>query len=255
MAYLGQQKMGQGTPIPTTPSGDIDINALVGQLVDQRKDYVYDTKTLAPGFTFSGTPLRFFQVPIGQQDPDNGNIVKTEQETNMRTGGSFSPPYDFIMNNLGFYVCVGAELFDISTIFNQTRFEFKILQKIQFQGHLQRHPSGMGVSGMSTKDAQQNWINGIADPKAIWWFGDWRKYLPPQVNFTLDWFGNESYQNAYNASSVTSANLPASIRAKLFDTGQVTSVTSNPTLLSQAAGGNGIKLIALMNGVSNGPVQ
>ncbi len=256
MPYLGQQKMGQGTPIPINPStGDIDINALVGQLVDQRKDYVYDTKTLPPGYTFTGTPLRFFQVPIGQQDPDNGNIVKTEQETNMRSQGQFSPPYDFIMNNLGFYVCVGAELFDISTIFNLTRFEFKILQKIQFQGHLQRHPSGMGVSGMSTATGQQNWINGIADPKAIWWFGDWRKYIPPMVNFTLDWYGNESYQNLYNAASITSANLPASIKAKLFDTGIVTAVTSNPTLLTAAAGGNGIKLIALMNGVSNGPVQ
>jgi len=256
MAYLGQSKMGQGNVIPTNPAtGDIDINALVGQLVDQRKDYVYDTKTLAPGYTFTGTPLRFFQVPIGQQDPDNNNIVKTEQETNMRSQGQFSPPYDFIMNNLGFYVCVGADLFDVSTIFNLTRFEFKILQKIQFQGHLQRHPAGMGISGMSTATSQQNWINGIADPKAIWWFGDWRKYIPPQVNFTLDWYGNESYQNLYNAATTTSANLPAAIRSRLFDTGQVSAVTSNPTLLSQANGGQGIKLIALMNGVSNGPVQ
>ncbi len=254
-AYLGKTKTGQDTAIPFTASGDIDINALVGQLVDQRKDYVYDTKTLPPGYTFTGTPLRFFQVAIGQQDPDNGNIVKTEQETNMRTGGQFSPPYDFIMNNLGFYVCMGAELFDVSTIFNLTRFEFKILQKIQFQGHLQRHPSGMGISGMSTATGQQNWINGIADPKAIWWLGDWRKYIPPQVNFTLDLYGNESYQNLYNAASITSANLPALIRTRLFDTGQVTATTANPTLLSQAAGGQGIKLIALLNGVSNGPVQ
>jgi hypothetical protein len=160
--------MGQGTAIPVNPStGDIDINALVGQLVDQRKDYVYDTKTLPPGYVFTGTPLRFFQVPIGQQDPDNGNIVKTEQETNMRSQGQFSPPYDFIMNNLGFYVAVGAELFDIATIFNYSRFEFKILQKIQFQGHLQRHPAGMGISGMSVQTGQQNWVNGIADPKSI----------------------------------------------------------------------------------------
>ena len=253
--YLGKQTMGQGNPIPVQTDGTIDINALVGMLVDQRKDYVYDTKTLPPGYTFTGTPLRFFQVAIGQQDPDNGNIVKTEQETNMRTGGSFSPPYDFIMNNLGFYLCIGADVYDIATIFNMTRFEFKILQKIQFAGHLQRHPSGMGVTGMSTQGSQQNWLNGIADPRAIWWFGDWRKYIPPQVNFTLDWYGNESYQNLYNAATVTSTNLPASILAKQFTTGLITAVSSLPTLLTQAAGGQGIKLIALMNGVSNGPVQ
>jgi hypothetical protein len=181
--------------------------------------------------------------------------VKTEQQTNMRKGGEFSPPYDFIMNNLGFYVCIGANLYDIATIFNMTRFEFKILQKCQFQGHLQRHPSGMGVTGMSTATSQQNWINGIADPRAIWWFGDWRKYIPPTVNFSLDWYGNESYQNAYNAATTTSINLPSDILAKQFATGLVTAVTANPTLLPNTSGGNGIKLIALMNGVSNGPVQ
>ena len=44
MPYMGQSKMGQGNPIPVNPStGQLDINALVGMLVDQRKDYVYDT--------------------------------------------------------------------------------------------------------------------------------------------------------------------------------------------------------------------
>src|SRR5437870_4924662 len=242
-SYLGKTTMGQGTPLPFLPDGSLNINALVGQLVDQRKDYIYDTKTLAPGFTFASTPLRFFQVPISQQDPDNGNIVKTEQETNMRSAGQFSAPYDFIMNNLGFYVCIGADLFDISTLFNMTWFEFKILQKQQFMGHLQRHPAGMGISGHSTKSGQQNWVNGGVNPKDIWWFGDWRKYIPPLTSFGLNLYGGESYQNAYNAA--TSASLPADIRARLFDTGQVAATSSSPTLLSQPAGGNGIKLIAL----------
>ena len=194
-------------------------------------------------------------MPIGQQDPDNGNIVKTELETNMRSNGQFSAPYDFIMNNLGFYVAVGADLFDIATLFNSTWFEFKILQKQMFMGHLQRHPSGMGISGMSTDTKQQNWINGLPDPKAIWWFGDWRKYIPPLVSFTLNLYGNESYQNMYNASTTTSTNLPANILAKLFTPGIVSAVSALPTLLPASVGGNGIKLIAIMNGVSNSPVQ
>ena len=127
-----------------------------------------------------------FQVPIGQQDPYNGSQTKTEQETNMRSTGQFSAPYDFILNNLGFYVLAGANVFDIATIFNQGWFEFKILQKQQFMGHFQRHPSGMGVTGMTTATSQQNWINGIADPKAVWWFGDWKKYIPPLTSFTLN---------------------------------------------------------------------
>src|SRR5215469_7270178 len=177
--YMGQTRMGQGTPIPFNPDGSININSLVGQLVDQRKDYVYDTLTLAPGTTVSNTAYRFFQIPIGQPDPSNGSQIKTELETNMRSQGQFSAPYDFILNNLGFYFVVGTELFDIGTVLNTAWFEYKILQKQQFMGHLQRHPSGMGVSGMTTVTAQQNWVNGIADPKAVWWFGDWRKYIPP----------------------------------------------------------------------------
>jgi len=254
MAYMGQTKMGQGTAIPINPNtGDIDINALVGQLVDQRKDYVYDTLKLAPGTTVTSQPYRMFQVPIGQGDPYNGNIAKTEQETNMRSAGFFAPPYDFIMNNIGFYFLIGTELFDMATVMNLGWFEFKILQKQMFMGHLQRHPSGMGVSGYSTRTGQQNWLNGIADPKAIWWFGDWRKYIPPQVNFTLNINFTETYQQYYNAA--TTASLPADIKTRLFDTGQLSAVGTLPTLLSQAAGGNGIQLLCILNGISNGPVQ
>ena len=255
MPYLGRTTTGQGTPIPMSPSGNIDINALVGQLVDQRKDYVYDTLTLAPGATVTSQPYRMFQVPIGQADPYNGSQTKTEQETNMRSTGQFSAPYDFILNNLGFYFLVGANLFDIATICNMGWFEFKILQKQQFMGHLQRHPSGMGVTGMSSQTAEANWMNGIADPKAIWWFGDWKKYIPPLTSFSLNINFSETYGQFYNATAITGVTLPANVKAKLFDNGPLTSVNSLPTLLPASTGGNGIKLLCIMNGISNGPVQ
>lgn len=255
MAYLGRTTMGQGTPIPMTPSGNIDINALVGQLVDQRKDYVYDTLTLAPLTTVTSQPYRMFQVPIGQQDPYNGSQTKTEQETNMRSTGQFSAPYDFILNNLGFYVLAGANVFDINTFFNMGWFEFKILQKQQFMGHFQRHPAGMGITGMSTQHGQQNWLNGIADPKAIWWFGDWKKYIPPLTSFSLNINFSETYAQFYNAAAITSANLPSDVKARLFDTGVIGATTTLPTLLPNTAGGNGLKILCIMNGISNGPVQ
>jgi hypothetical protein len=196
-----------------------------------------------------------FQVPIGQADPYNGNQTKTEQETNMRSQGQFSAPYDFILNNLGFYVLAGADIFDISTIFNMGWFEFKILQKQQFMGHFQRHPAGMGIGGMTTVTAQQNWVNGMPDPKAIWWFGDWKKYIPPLTNFSLNINFSETYQQFYNAATTTSVNLPATVLAKLFASSVVTAVATLPTLLPNSLGGNGIKLLCIMNGISNGPVQ
>jgi hypothetical protein len=253
--YLGKSTMGQGTPIPVTSTGQLDINSLVGQLVDQRKDYIYDTLTFAPGATVTSQPYRMFQVPIGQSDPYNNNATKTELETNMRSAGQFSAPYDFILNNLGFYVLIGAQLFDILQLFNFAWFEFKILQKQMFMGHLQRHPSGMGISGYSTQPGEQNWINGIADPKAVWWFGDWKKYIPPLTSFTLNITFPETYAQLYNASGVTSATLPANIRAAIFDPTVLSATTNLCTFLPQVSGGNGIKLLSIMNGISNGPVQ
>ncbi len=254
MAYLGRTVTGGGQPIPMQ-GNNIDINSLIGQMVDQRKDYVYDTLTLAPGTTVTSQPYRMFQTPLGQPDPYNGSQTKTEQETNMRSTGQFSAPYDFIINNLGFYFLIGANLFDIQTVMNMGWFEFKILQKTQFMGHLQRHPSGMGVSGMSTATQQQNWINGIADPKAIWQFGDWRKYIPPLTSFTLEINFSETYAQFYNTTSVTGTPLPSDVKAKLFDTSVLSTTASLPTLLPASLGGNGIKLMCIMNGISNGPVQ
>jgi hypothetical protein len=45
------------------------------------------------------------------------------------------------------------------------------------------------------------------------------------------------------------------VKAKLFDNNVLTSVNTLPTLLPNTAGGNGIKLLCIMNGISNGPVQ
>lgn len=256
MAYLGNRNMGQGTPIPVDPrTGQMDINSLVGLLVDQRKDYLYDTLVLAPGATVTSQPYRLFQVPIGQSDPYNGNQTKTLNETNMRSAGFLAPPFDFIVNNLGFYIQIGANLFDIGTLMTMGRFEFSILQKVMFQGHFQRHPSGMGVTGMSTKTTEANWINGIADPKAVWHFDVWRKYIPPQVNFGLNIIFEETYAQLYNTTSITGTSLPASVKAKLFDNGPLTATASLPTLLPASTGGEGLRIMAILNGVSNGPVQ
>jgi hypothetical protein len=96
-------------------------------------------------------------------------------------------------------------------------------------------------------------MNGQADPRAIWYFGDWKKYIPPQTNFTLNINFGETFQQYYNAA--TSASLPASIRAAFFDNSYLTSTSTLPTLLPQAQGGNGIQLLCVLNGIANGPVQ
>jgi hypothetical protein len=261
MAYLGKNTMGDGkTPLPVVQTGplagSLDVNALVGQLVDQQKTYVYDTYKLPSGGTMPQQPVRMFQTPIGQPDPYNGGIPKTEQETNMSVGGQFSPPTDFILNNLGFYFLLGNQLFDIEQITNLVWFEFRILKKVLWMGHLQRHPSGMGYSGQSNVHGDHSWLNGVAEPQKVWHFGDWKKYIPPQVQFSLTLNSNVTYDNYYNVTGQNGAatNIPADIQTKLIATGQATA-SSRPTLQTQAQGGNGIQLLVILNGISNGPVQ
>jgi hypothetical protein len=244
--YMGRQTTGRGAPIPVNPqTGQLDINALIGQMVDRRKTYVYDTLKLAPGTTVSNTPYRFFQTPIGQQDPYNGNVAKTELETNMRSTGMFNPPYDMIINNLGFLFLAGNRVFDIEQIVNLGWFEFKILEKTMWMGHLWRHPPGAGLTGFSTRTTEAVWNNGNPAPDKVWLFRDYKKYIPPLVNFSLTLNFPETYNTYYNSS------LPNDVTTVL-GSGIGGSL---PTLSSTASGGNGIQIIAFMNGLSDGPVQ
>lgn len=252
--YMGASTMANGKPIPMVPgTNDPDINAIIANMLDRQKSYVYDTLKLPPGTTVSSTPYRFFQVPIGQPDPYNGNQPKTELETNMRSAGMFNPPYDMILNNLGFLFCFDNLVFDITTIMRMGWFQFKILDKTMFMGHLWRHPPGAGMSGMSTNTGEAVWNNGIPEPGAIWAFGKYGKYIPPLVNFRLELQFPEAFSVFFNAAT-TATNLPASIQAKLVTPGTI-AATALPTLLPQAAGGNGIQLIAFMNGIAGAPVQ
>lgn len=239
-----------GRNLPVNPKdGTLDINALLGGIVDARKTYVYDTLKLAPGATVVNTPYEFFRNPVGAPDPYNGGLVKTEVDTNMRDMGKFNPPYDMIVNNLGFLFVQGNLLFDIQQIVTLGFFEFKILEKRQWAGHLWRHPPGAGFTGATTRWFESAWSNGMPHPAAIWHFGDYKKYIPPSVGFSLTLSFPETYGQYYNSTNATT-NLPASVVARL---GAVQAQLA--TISPQGNGGNGIQLIAFMNGISNGPVS
>lgn len=260
--YLGGNKMGSGAPIPVIQNGplagQLDINALVANMVCQQKTYAYDTLKIPSGSTVAQQPYRLFQTQIGQPDPYNGGIVKTMLETNLTSGGQFSPPTDFILNNLFFYFLAGDKLFDIQQFINLCWFEFIVMKKVWWSGHLQRHPSGMGLTGLDNVTNDSNILNGVAEPSKVWHFGDWKLYIPPQVNFSLIIHFEESYDNFYNVTGQNgaAANIPADIQAKII-TPAVAGATasSRPTLLPQSAGGSGVQLMVGMNGISNGPVS
>ena len=245
--YMGRSQMGNGRPIPiNSATGQVDINALLANMVDRRKIYYYDTLKLAPGATVASQPYQFFKTALGQQDPYNGNAVKTLLETNLEgQGGQFNPPYDLILFNLGFFFWFQDRLFDINQIMQLSWFEFKILEKRMWWGQMQRHPAGMGLTGYSTQTGESVWTNGSVRPEDVWYFGDYKKYIPPLVNFSLTLNFPEIYNTYYNS------NLPAVLTAAL-GSGIGTSL---PALLPSGSGGNGVQLVAIMNGLSDSPVQ
>ena len=258
MAYLGATKMGSGAPIPMLPNGGLDINSLIGQMVCQQKTYNFDTLKIPSGTTVAQQPYRLFQTQMGQPDPYNGGIPKTALETSMSVSGQFAPPTDFILNNLFFYFLPGNQWFDIMQIINMGWFEFLVNKKVWWSGHLQRHPSGMGLSGFSNVAGDRSILNGVAEPSKVWHFGDWKLYIPPSVQFSLVIHFEESYDNFYNATGQggSANNVPADIQTKIIAPAVAgATAASRPTLLPQSAGGNGIQIIVGMNGISNGPVS
>jgi len=62
-------------------------------------------------------------------------------------------------------------------------------------------------------------------------------------------------RRSFLAAAVASIAAPA-LRPKstLFDTGVLSSTATLPTLKPASIGGNGVKLLCILNGISNGPV-
>lgn len=241
-----------GAPISPGASvnmGAADINALLGGIVDRKKWYWYDTLKFVPGATVVSTPYNWFQVGQGQQDPYNSNAVKTLLETNIAPpGGQFSSPYDIVLTNLGFKFAEDNMLYDIVQVTKYGYIEFKILEKTFFKGHTWRHPPGAGISGATSNTSEAVWNNGIPDPGAIYYFGQWSKYIPPLTNFSLTLTFFETVGMAMTGSNT------GTLGAKATAAGQ--SAAALPTFLNATSqGGNGIWLIAFMNGLSDGPVQ
>lgn len=247
--------MPQATPaltakagVSVSPASNADINALLGGIVDRKKWYWYDTLKLPPGTTVSNTPYSFFATAQGQADPYNASAIKTFLETNLvGQGGQFSSPYDMVLTNLGFKFATDNILYDMIQITKYGYFEFKILEKTFFKGHLWRHPAGAGIQGFSTQTAESAWTNGNPDPGAIYYFGQWSKYIPPLTTFSLTLQFFETVGVAMTGSTT------GTLGAKATAVGQ--SAAALPTLLTTNQGGNGIWIIAMMNGLSDGPVQ
>lgn len=218
-----------------------DINSLMAGWVD-RGAWTYYDRVIQPlsgnGSTYGGaagvlaqtyTP---FSVGLNKADAITG-INKTKNWTNLPNSGQFNPPRCLVLQRLGVYFEPTMLLADIELFLQNAFFEFKIDDKIFFEGLLEFHPAGMGLNGYSTQTGQAVWTNGIPTPHATRSFGNYAKYIAPLQNFSF------------------TVTLPSAIAVTLAGANP----GGAPTLTTANNGGSGLNAVFLMDGLTDRSVQ
>jgi len=155
----------------------VDINSILGGFVDRGIWQYYDTAVVAQGAS-TGTSQQFFSLPISP--------TKSKLLTNMTLGGQFPPPRCLILDNIGFYFSTTMLKADIDLWLDSCYMEFRIDDKIYFEGHLWKYAAGYGLVGVSTKTNESAWQVGSPSNQDNLRFGNYAKYIAPQQLFSLN---------------------------------------------------------------------
>jgi hypothetical protein len=188
-----------------------DINAVLSGFVDRGIWYYYDTATVAAGAS-TGTSIQFFSDPI--------SATKTKLLTNMVRGNTFPPPRCLILDNIGWYFSSKMLKADIDNMLDGCYMEFRIDDKIYFEGHLWKYATGCGLTGVSTQTAESVYTLGAPDIRAGLHFGDFAKYIAPLQQFSL------------------TLTFPTAV-----------------TMTAAANGGTGLRLVSVLDGLTDRAVQ
>jgi len=221
----------------------LDINSIMAGWVD-RGAWTYFDRVIQP---LSGTGANSaqlyqtytpFSVGINRPDAITG-INKTKNWTNLPNGGYFQPPRCLVLERLGVYFEQDMLLADVELFMKNAYFEFKIDDKIFFEGLLQFHPPGAGIGGFSTKSSESSWQNGLPTPHATRSFGKYAKYIAPLQNFSF------------------TVTLPSTMAVtnSIGGTTPGTNPGSTPTLSASSAGGTGLNIVFMMDGLTDRSVQ
>lgn len=247
--YQGRFIAGDSSrPVPTLASGALDVNSLIAMMVDRTPWQWYDTLKLAPGATVVNSYTLFAQ-PKGQPDQYSGNQTKTFVETNMTNGGMFTAPHDLLLQRIGFEIMFDTRLYDVVQIFKFSYFDLNIDEKVFYRAPLQFHPSGTGLTGVSTETGESTWVNGTPNPYATRGFGNYSRYIPPLMNFGVTIYFPETIGAATNTAAGATTNLSPEQIAN----GQTAAAL--PILSTQSQGGAGIWLKVILDGLTDRPVQ
>lgn len=170
----------------------LDINALLGNIVDQRRDSLYDRVRLKAGASLPST-ITCFQVPIGCPDQFDSSHVKTHADTNMYSGGQLEPPYDIIVRRFLFLFQPSVSEPDRNAVLANYHWEFRILEKI-----MARQPVLACAATGQPESLIENFGKSVFDEEhpisnidklgegVCWDLGmDHCKYIPPLVSFAV----------------------------------------------------------------------
>jgi|GEM_PF-3656928 len=185
-----------------TPTGLINManavgqgrntNAFVANMVDQEPFIYWDTLQ-SPTATQVPSTFFCFSIAVGQPNPANvGGIPNTKLQTNMQTANQFPPPRCILLNAMEFQYSSRMTKGDIDLIEDGAYFEFKISDKIFFEGYVRDLPAGAGLMGVTTNNGESVYTNGWPTPQGRRTFGSWSKYIPPLTRFSLNLFFNGS---------------------------------------------------------------
>ncbi len=181
-----------------------DINSIMAGWVDRGPWTYYDTLILAAGTQFAAT-YQLFANPIGSVDPNqSGTVVKTKLNTNMVRGNQFPPPRCLVLMQIGQYLSSTLLKADIDKFMDSNYLEFRIDDKIFWEGQPWQFPGGFGLAGVSTQTGQQVFTNGLPAPQYTRRYGGYSKYIAPlqQFSWTFNFPGTPPTLATTNAGGV-----------------------------------------------------
>lgn len=216
---------GQVIPAGNGPGG-VDINALIKGMVS-RDIWTYWYVLNIPAGTTVAQSYTLFNAVAGDIDPYNAGVTLSKVQTNMpsRANAGLAAPRDLVLDSIGTGFSSNTRLADQNAFLTNSYFEFKILDKVFFEGPLTLFPSGTGLMGFSDITGEGVWQNGQVGIHNRKRFGDYSKYIAPLMQFSFIIY----FPQASNLFTTLAAGSPTF--------------------------GNGISLRVDLNGLTDRPVQ
>jgi len=185
------------TNVPVSASGAVDMNALIQGTADRVTGNYYYTLKLAAGTTMNAQ-YNLFNAALGDPDPypltsltpGTSAPMLSKVETNIpaKSSSGLPIPYDIVVDSIGCYIDPTTIKADVDMFRQYGYFEFAILSKVQWDGKFEAYPAGMGLSGFTTQSNESGWQLGDPSPNAKKRFGQYGKYLAPQLQWSFNIF-------------------------------------------------------------------